>query len=202
MSSSSVGLRTTVGCTLAVLALAAAESLSGPEVVADAAGLVGVVLLALSLVALLCRPAARRARSDWPGRLQLGVAVLSVLLVCVAGAVAVKAHTASGRFEDRADAFPLPDGYRPVPVEDGLSGHEQSVERVARAWSVPQGADPCADLETAFTAWAEPPVERSSRGASCVLDSEEQTEKAEVFLSPDGRTVQLVMWLERSSLLG
>ena len=174
-----VGLRMTVGCTLAVIALAVVEGLSGPEVVADVAGLVGVVLLALSVAATLLRLAARRTRGNWPSMLQLGLGVLAVLM-CVVGTVAVWAHTASERFEDRADAFPLPEGYRPVPVAEEFVGHGQSVERVVRAWSVPAGVDPCADLEAAFAAWAEPPVEGSSRGAACVFDSEEQSEKAEV----------------------
>jgi hypothetical protein len=202
VSYSSVGLRMTVGSTLAVIALAVVEGPSGPEVVADVAGLVGVVLLALSVAAMLLRVAARRTRGNWPGVLQLGLGVLAVLLMCVVGTVAVWAHTASGRFQDRADAIPLPEGYRPVPVAEEFVGHGQSLERVVRAWSVPAGADPCADLEAAFTAWAEPPVEGSSRGAACVFDSEEQSEKAEVSLTADGRTVHLEMWLERSSLLG
>lgn len=201
MTLSAVGLRMTLGCTVAVLVLAVVESLAGPVVVAAAATLAALGLLTLTALASVVRLAARRTRSGWPGGVQVGIGVVAVLLLAVAGTVAVKAHTASARFEDRAEAFPLPASYRPAPVPRSFTGHRRSAERVVRAWRVPPGADPCADLAAAFAAWAEPPVEESARGDACLVDSEEQAEKAEATVSAHRRTVVLELWLERSSLL-
>ena len=119
----------TVGCTLAVIALAVVEGLSGPEVVADVAGLVGVVLLALSVAATLLRLAARRTRGNWPSMLQLGLGVLAVLLMCVVGTVA-GAHRV-GTFRGPGGRLPAAGGLSPRPGRRGVR-RPRAVRRARR----------------------------------------------------------------------
>ena len=56
-------------------------------------------------------------------------------------------------------------------------------------------------MARAFREWAKPPFEEYTRGGSCIISSDEQAEKAEAYVSPDGSVVLLEMWLEGSSLI-
>lgn len=200
MTRSVHGFPVVVLASVLTLALAVVEAFVGPAAAADAVLGLAVLLALVTVVALVVRRTGRN-RSSGPATALSGLALVAILLLVVAVVVVFRAHTASSRFEVATGEFPLPGGYRPVPADGFDSSHDQEAERVVRGWEVPQGVDVCADIDAAFRAWAKPPVEASSRGESCVLDSEEQTEKAQVSVSRDGSTVFLEMWLDQDPLV-
>ena len=191
------GLAVVLACLAVVLVLAVLEAFAGPTTVARTTFAVLVGLLLVTVAAVVARVAGRRTTGG--GRVLTGLAVLAVALTLVAGWSAYRGHTASSRFTDRLAAFPLPDGYKPAPA-DGAGEHADGAEHVARAWRVPPGADACRDLEKAFRAWAEEPVDATERNA-CDLDSDGQDGRAEAGVSDDGSTVWVEMWLEKQSLV-
>jgi hypothetical protein len=182
------------------MVIAGRESLSGLAAVASTASGVSVVLMLLLIVAIVVRLIARRSRSAWPRWTLTALAVVSWLLVVVVLVVTYRGHTASSRFADQVATFPLPAGYQHVAADQGDAQHSNEPQRAARAWRVPSGADPCADIKRAFAAWTDQSSQAFTRGAGCAVSAIKGTDKAEVNVSQDGSTVLLEMWLEGSSL--
>ncbi len=190
-----LGLPVVVVSTLLVLAVGVTEAWSGLATVADTGTLITAALLVLMLGALIVRFTGDRSS---PGRRNV-LSVLAGVSLVLAGLMLVatfRGHTASGRFADRMDAFPLPDAYDSAPTRDADSRNQAQPEHVVRAWRVPSGEDGCAAMIGAFRAWAEPPFEDYTRGGSCTITSDEQSDHAEAHVSLDGSTVMLEMWLE------
>ena len=186
--------------TLVVIVIAARESLVGLKTVAGTASGVAVVLVLLLVVAIVVRLIASRSDSAWPRWSLAGLAVASSLLLVIVVVVTYRAHTASSRFADQVAKFPLPATYHRVDADQGDPQHSNEPQRAARAWRVPAGATPCADIKRAFAAWTDQPGQAFKRGTSCAVVSIGGTDKSEVSVSRDGRTVLLEMWLEGSSL--
>jgi hypothetical protein len=194
------GLLVVVVATLIVAVIAGRESLAGLQTIASTASGVSVVLVLLLVVAIVIRLIARRSESSWPRWSLAGLAIASSLLLVIVVAVTCRAHTASSRFADQIARFPLPAGYRPVSASQGEPQHSIEPQHAARAWRVPAGAEPCADIKRAFAAWTDEPGQAFTRGTSCAVVSNGGTNKSEVSISRDGTTVLLEMWLEGSSL--
>ncbi|MFZ0139986.1 MAG: hypothetical protein WAL70_02800 [Aeromicrobium sp.] len=190
-----LGLPVIVTSTLLVLAVGAREAWSGLATVADIGTGITAALLLVMLVALVVRFTGDRSS---PRRLNVlsvlgGVSVVLAALMLVA---TFRGHTASGRFADRMDTFPLPDAYEKASPAGAEVRNQTLPEHVVRVWRVPTGDDACAAMTSAFRAWAEPPFEEYTRGGSCTISSDEQTDKAEAHVSPDGSAITLEMWLE------
>jgi Na+-transporting methylmalonyl-CoA/oxaloacetate decarboxylase gamma subunit len=194
------GLPVVLVATLVVVVIAGRESLSGLAAVASTASGVAVVLVLLLIVAIVVRLIARRSTSAWPWRSLTALAAVSSLLVVAVVLVTYRDHTASSRFADRVAKFPLPAGYQHVADDRGDAQHLSEPERAARAWRVPSGADPCADIKRAFAAWTDQSGQAFTRGTGCAVSAIKGTDKSEVSVSQDGSTVLLEMWLEGSSL--
>ena len=190
-----LGLPVVVVSTLLVLVVGVTEAWSGLATVADTGTLITAALLVLMLVALVVRFTGDRSS---PGRRNIlsVLAGISVLLAALMLVATFRGHTASGRFADRMDAFPLPNAYGEASTTDADSRNQRQPEHVVRAWRVPSGDDACAAMTSAFRAWAEPPFEEYTRGGSCTITSDEQADKAEAHVTSDGSAVTLEMWLE------
>lgn len=186
--------------TVVAVVIAAHESLVGLKTVASTASAVAVVLVLLTLAAIVVRLAARRSSRAWPRWSLAGLAVGSSILLVIVVVSTYRGHTASSRFADQVAKFPLPSGYRSIPESQGEPQHANEPQRAARAWSVPSGAEPCADIKRAFAAWTDQPGQPFKRGSGCAVVSTKGTNKSEVSVSQDGRVVLLEMWLEGSSL--
>ena len=151
--------------------------------------------LVLVLVALAVRFTGDRSS---PGRRNIlsGLAGISVVLAALMLVATFRGHTASSRFADRMDTFPLPDAYETASTTDAEVRSRRQPEHVVRVWRVPSGADACAAMTSAFREWAEPPFEEYTRGGSCTISSDEQADQAEAHVSSDGSAITLEMWLE------
>ena len=195
------GLPVVVLALLVVAGICAAESVNGLQTVVSTAGTVAAVLVPATVVAVGVRRIAGRTAGPWPGRGLAALAVISVALVVVVVVVTYRAHSASERFADDAARLPLPAGYTSVPAQAADAQHSGEPEHTMLAWRVPSGADACADIKRAFTAWSDDPVESFSRGTACAVASNDSDTKSELHVSPDHSTVVLELWLEGSSLI-
>lgn len=192
---SAIALPLVVLSTVIVLVIGVTEAWSGLATVADTGTLISAVLLVLTLVALVVAFTGDRSAPVRRTTLNVhaGIAVVLAALMLVA---TFRGHTASDRFADRMDTFPLPDAYGSASTMDTDSRNQGQPEHVVRAWRAPSGDDACAAMTRAFRDWAEPPFEEYARGGSCTISSDEQAAKAEAHVSSDGSAIVLEMWLE------
>lgn len=181
--------------TLLVLVVGVTEAWSGIATVADTGTGITAALLVLMLIALVVHFTGDRSSSGRRNILSV-LAGISVVLAALMLVATFRGHTASGRFADRMDTFPLPGAYEKASAKDVDVRSQRQPEHVVRIWRVPGGDDACAAMTSAFREWAEPPFEEYTRGGSCTISSDEQADQAEAHVSPDGSAITLEMWLE------
>lgn len=175
-----------LAATIVVAAIGVVEMVDGLATVADTAGTLSALLVLFSIVAVAVRVISGRGTRRWPRRAMAGLVGASALLLVLMLVATVRAHTASGRFQDQLAGFPLPTTFESVRVA-GNAAHSSQPEYAVRAWRVPPGTDACADLELAFRAWAQGNVEIFSRGDACAAVVNDGTEESEASLSQEDR---------------
>lgn len=190
-----LGLPLVVVSTLVVLVIGVTEAWNGLATVADTGTLITAALLAAMLVAIIVRFTGDRSAS-WRVTTVSALALVALLLAAVMVFATFRAHTASDRFADRMDDFPLPGEYEAASASGVETRHQEKPEHVVRTWKVPTGEDACAAMNRAFDTWADPPRERFTRAGSCSASSNDQAAKAEAHVKSDGTAIVLEMWLE------
>lgn len=195
------GISAVLASAIVVIVIGVSESVSGLSTVEDTAGILAALLVLVLVAAFALRVISRRTAHGWPRRAMTGLVAASAVLLVIMLVATVRGHTASARFEDQLAGFPLPAGYVSVPVT-GHSQHASEPEHAVRAWEVPSGVDPCADLQRAFRAFTDGRVQTSSPGVGlCGAVAYDGPTKSAASVSEDGSTVVVEIWLEASSLI-
>lgn len=180
-----------------VLAFAESASDSGIADVALTLNTLGVLIFFALSTAVIVALIFRRSQRKWPN---FAVAALTIAtaMLAVGGVFSIyRGHTAADRFANRIAAFELPPAYTPdesIKIRPGTL----ETQHVYRAWTA-TGTEDCAELETAFSDWAEEPISSYERGGNCEFVSNHQPEKARLSTEDDG-TVILEMYMTKTQL--
>lgn len=126
----------------------------------------------------------------------LGAACTLALLVPLSGCQGGQASN-----QEKLDAFNLPSGYaaQGADPDEASTGYQKNV--ASQVYSIPQGADPCADLKKAFDGWADTPI-KANDNQGCTFTSYGQDQMFKGNVNEDQTRVLVVVFNNKTQFPG